>query len=379
MKRWPQLAGGLFGILAALCLLNLAGGGERKVPPRGPALSECSGHLRELVIHYEPSAREMVLPVYRQFISALESDITVHVVCPHQFAFEELRKSLGMCRCRLKPIVVNHPMTTWSRDRWLALEPAMPGSRATLWSPRGEAAAQIWPPRAGDERVAMDIANNLSGKLFANRSRLYFDAGDFFADDRNVFVMTRVLRRNLQQTVASREALIETVAAELKRPVILLDEAPDHHAAMFMVSVGNKTMLVGDPALARKSLPSGWAGPVGEPGAESWQADFSEETQRLFDAVASQGAAAGYEVRRIPTIPGTDGKSYLTYVNVLMDYQGKRRIVYLPFYEGAEELNAAARQVWEALGFEVRPIDCTTTFRHFGCLHCLVNVLTRSP
>ena len=73
-----------------------------------------------------------------------------------------------------------------------------------------------------------------------------------------------------------------------------------------------------------------------------------------------------------------DGKAYLTFVNVLMDRQGDRRIVYLPFYRGAGRLNAAAREVWESQGYEVRPVDCTSTYRHFGCLHCLVNVLRRS-
>jgi hypothetical protein len=45
---------------------------------------------------------------------------------------------------------------------------------------------------------------------------------------------------------------------------------------------------------------------------------------------------------------------------------------------GIEPLNAAARKVWESLGYEIRPVDCTSAYRHFGCLHCLVNVLYRS-
>ena len=98
----------------------------------------------------------------------------------------------------------------------------------------------------------------------------------------------------------------------------------------------------------------------------------------LFDAVARQCAAAGYRVVRIPDVPARDGTTYLTYVNVLMDQQGARRLVYLPYYRGVEPLNAAARAVWESLGYEIRPVDCTTAYRHFGCLHCLVNVLSRS-
>jgi len=62
---------------------------------------------------------------------------------------------------------------------------------------------------------------------------------------------------------------------------------------------------------------------------------------------------------------------------VLIEHHDRQRIVYLPFYQGVERLNAAARAVWENLGFEVRPIDCTSVYRHFGCLHCLVNVLKR--
>ena len=77
-------------------------------------------------------------------------------------------------------------------------------------------------------------------------------------------------------------------------------------------------------------------------------------------------------------VPAQDGRTYLTYVNVLMDQQGARRVVYLPFYRSVERLNAAARDVWQGLGYEIRPVDCTTAYRQFGCLHCLVNVLNRS-
>ena len=28
-------------------------------------------------------------------------------------------------------------------------------------------------------------------------------------------------------------------------------------------------------------------------------------------------------------------------------------------------------------GYEIRSVDCTSAYRHFGCLHCLVNVLDR--
>jgi hypothetical protein len=82
---------------------------------------------------------------------------------------------------------------------------------------------------------------------------------------------------------------------------------------------------------------------------------------------------------RIPTVPAAaEPKAYLTYVNVIADHRDGRHIVYLPTYRGAESLNDAAAQVWRDLGYEVRRVDCTSTYRFFGNLHCLVNVLRRT-
>ena len=80
---------------------------------------------------------------------------------------------------------------------------------------------------------------------------------------------------------------------------------------------------------------------------------------------------------RIPVVPGSDGRTYLTYVNVILDCRDGNRIVYMPVYDGVEELNRAAAEVWAGAGYEVRRVNCTTCYRHFGSLRCLVNVLSR--
>ncbi len=107
-------------------------------------------------------------------------------------------------------------------------------------------------------------------------------------------------------------------------------------------------------------------------------ADFSERTQRLFDAVAARVAAEGYQVRRVPTICAADGKTYLTYVNGLIDQRDGQRIVYMPSYRGAERMNEAAAKVWSEAGYRVCLVECSSVYRYFGTLHCLVNVLQRS-
>lgn len=382
MFRWQRLVGIIIGLVAGGAILALTGTPERRPFPSGPILSECDGHLRELVLQYVPAAKPIVAPVYRDFLRALDGDVSVHLVCPDRAAFEDFVAAVGPVPCRVTPILTGHPMTAWSRDRWVALTPAATGGATTLWSPRGEVAEEVWPARAGDERIGRDIAAALAPFVHARRSELYFDGGDFLADSETVFVMPRVLQRNLQQTVRSRDEFIGLLSRELKRRVILLDEAPDHHAGMFMASVGGKTMLVGDPSLARELISADMAQSdyratnefMNLPGGP----DFTAPTQHLFDAVAAECAAAGYKVVRIPVVPAQDGRTYLTYVNVLMDQQGARRVVYLPFYRSVERLNAAARAVWQGLGYEMRPVDCTTAYRHFGCLHCLVNVLNRS-
>lgn len=363
------------GLLAGAAILSIGGGGAKTPPPTGPILSECDGQLGELVIHYEPSAKASAVPVYRDFLGALEGDVSVHVVCPSMAAFDELTTAVGPVNCRLAPVVVDHPLTTWSRDRWVALAPVSSGSPTTLLSPLGEAAGEIWPARAGDQLVATDLASALAPAVRALRSDLFFDGGDFLADLGNVFVVSRVLQRNIQHTVGSREELLHILTRQLHRRVILLDESPDHHAGMFMVSVGRRRMLVGDPSLGRQFVSTGSvaAGVTHLPGG----ADFTPETQHRFDAVAAQCTTAGYQVIRLPVIPARDGRTYLTYANVLIDRRDGRSIVYLPFYQGFEPLNAAARAVWAGLGYEIRPVDCSSIYQHFGCLHCLVNVLRR--
>lgn len=365
----------VIGLALGIAILSLANDGRRPPPPAGAILSESDGHFRELVIQYEPSAREIVSRPYADFLGALEKDVTVFVVCPSRSAYAELAAFVGPVRCRLRPIVVNHPLTTWSRDRWVALAPVSPNGITTLLHQPKEASAEIWPARAGDERISDNIASALPSSVFARYAAFYFDGGDFLADGETVFVGSRVLPRNIQCTEFSKETFVRDVASTLKRRVVLFDEAPDHHVAMFMAAVGNQTVLVGDPSLGRNLLPAPI--PADFPALPGGP-DFTPQTQHLFNAVATQCAQAGYRVVRVPTIPAADGRTYLTYVNCLIDRQSGRKIVYLPFYRGAAALNRAAFNIWKSLGYEIRPVDCTTTYRQFGCLHCLVNVLKRS-
>ncbi|HVS37026.1 MAG TPA: hypothetical protein VMS17_15810, partial [Gemmataceae bacterium] len=72
-----------------------------------------------------------------------------------------------------------------------------------------------------------------------------------------------------------------------------------------------------------------------------------------------------------------DGRTYITYVNAIMDVRDGKRTVYMPSFTFAAGLNAAATTVWTELGYEVKPVECDSCAPKFGTLHCLVNVLQR--
>lgn len=336
--------------------------------PHGRLLSDCEGTLKDLVVHYTPQGAQIVEGAYRDFLRSLPADVTVRVVCPDLSAFHDLLGRVGTTRCDLQPVAVGHPITCWSRDRWLAFEPTRESSPAVLITPAVEDGAEAWGARAGDHRTAADLAAALLETIATMRGDLSFDGGDFVADGRTVFVTPRVLPRNLGRSVADRAELTARLSEITGLRVVLLAEAPPHHAGMFMMCAGEGRVLVGDPSLARSQA---------REVAAMIEADWSDETQALFDAVAGQCKSEGYRVVRMPVVPGCDGRTWLTWLNVIIDQRPAGRAVYMPVFDGVDTLNEAAAATWRDLGYRVVPVDCTGTYRHFGSLRCLVNVARR--
>jgi hypothetical protein len=363
MRRFvPAVLGIVVGLVAALWVVS-----PRDQPYSTSLVSDCDGPLGRIVVQYVPDSHDVVMPVYRQFIPGLPRDVVVYAVCPDRAAFDRFASALPEHNCTIRPVLTGHEMTAWSRDRWLSLA-HRPGPGATLLAPRGEDGAASWPARAGDQRIAEDLADALPD-VHADRSGLWFDGGDFVADQHTVFVTPRVARRNVNRTVADREELVKQLEQVFGRTVVLLDEAPDHHAGMFMMPTRSRTMLVGDPSLGEQWIARDvtW---------DEFEMDRSPQTQRLFDAVARQCEAAGYHVQRMGVVVGTDGRTWLTPLNVIID-ESLGRAVYMPTFRGASIFNTHAAGVWSNLGYQIKPVDCTSSYRHFGSLRCLVNVISR--
>ncbi|MCZ7607880.1 MAG: agmatine deiminase family protein [Planctomycetota bacterium] len=368
--HWPL--GVILGLVAALLAMPLLKSTPRAETTVGPVLSDCDGAMHELVIQYTSDSAEIVAAPFRDFLTQLPKAVTVHVVCRDRAAFDDLKSRVGETACTLNPVFVDHPITSWSRDRWICLRPAGSATAFTVLSPQGEMGADAWPERKGDEQLGDDLAAALAPHVAAVRSPLWFDGGDFVCDEETAFVTPNVRKRNLQNTVKSEEELLTRLREITGRKVVLLKTAPDHHAGMYMMAVGNRTVLVGDPRLTRDLLGDEAEQLPLPPGL-----DNSDECQARFDAVAEQCREAGYNVVRIPIAPGKDGRMFLTYLNVILDQRDGQRVVYMPVFDGAERLNEAAAQVWEKAGYEVKRVNCTDCYKFFGSLRCLVNVLKR--
>jgi Porphyromonas-type peptidyl-arginine deiminase len=375
-SRIHVLLGVALGLAVAFGVLAFYRGGPDAPAPAGPLVSECDGALRRVAIHYADEADEDVVPTYRDFLRQLPAGVDVRVVCPSASAFDALVQRVGPTECQLTPVHVDHPITSWARDRWLALGPAGAGP-TTLLCPRAEDGAAVWPARAGDQRVADDLAAALGPGVRAGRSDLYFDGGDFDADGETAFARPSILLRNIQRTAATREELIAALEGLLRKRVVVLEGAPDHHVGMYLMPVGDRTVLVGDPKLAEEVLARSPEEAAAVAAFLPGGSDFAAATCAHFEAVAEQCRAAGYRVARIPVVPGSDGRTYITYINAILDVRDGRRTVYMPSYTFAAGLNRAATEAWAGLGYEVKPVECDGCARNYGALHCLVNVMER--
>ncbi|MBN1515297.1 hypothetical protein JXA32_01885 [Candidatus Sumerlaeota bacterium] len=370
MNNSPARIGALIGLALAVLTLpavDWLNRPSRQEAPAGPVvLSDCDGAIRELVIHYVAEAAPMVETAYRDFLTQLPGDVIVHVVCPDDDAFNDLRRRIGATACSLYSVPTGHPMTCWSRDRWLALAPVSDQEPVVLLAPARESGESVWPARRGDMQTPFDLDDALGERCRALRAGFEFDGGDFVIDTRTAFVTPEVQRRN----AIPPDELTRLLEQILRRDVALLPDAPPHHAGMFMMLAGDDTVAVGDPSLAQALIEPNEL-PLAAP-------DFSAATQARFDAVAQFCERQGYHVVRMPVIPDADGRTWLTWLNAILDQRDGRRIVYMPSYRGLERLNDVAARVWnEHLYCEVRPIDCTGVYPCFGTLRCLVNVLRR--
>lgn len=320
------------GALVGLALVAAFVAAHRLLDTPPPAagrptiLPENSGRLQEILIHYSEAESETVLPTYRELLAALPDDVVVHVACERREDFDHLRERVDD-RGRLRPLIVGVPITPWSRDRFVTC------GRDLVVPPTPHRGT---PERNNDWKVPFAFAELRGVRAVA--APFEFDGGDVIASEDALFATHRLVEKNPGRPM--RRLLEETFG----RPAVVLEgPAPDHHVEMFLTPIGGDAVMVGD----------------------------------AFPEVARELEGLGYRVVRLPLETTDDPRVFVTYNNVLMETRDGRRIVYMPTYD-RPELDGRARAVWEAEGFEVRPIDVSRVYGLRGALHCLVNVVARS-
>jgi hypothetical protein len=341
--------------------------------PRGHAPAErlvpedASGHLRRIAIHYVPAMDARAMPVWRQLFRALPADVEVEVAVGTARDFPHLvdrLRAAGVERLeRFHAVVVDQPLTTWSRDRMAAL--AGPDGGAVLAPPRVVTGSGA---RAGDWEAPFAIARD----VYHDRPRIapmVFEGGDLAASAHHVFVDANLIGRNLGRGDATRGYLEGQLARTFAQDIVWLGDAPgevpEHHIMMYMVPIDDTAVLVGD-------VSSGLA-LAGD--AVAHDPDVALHAAR-FDRVASLLATRGFRVTRIPVVVLPDAGSYVTYTNAVFDRDAAGPVVYLPTYQLAR-LDAEATRIYQSLGYRVVPIDVSTIYTLNGSLGCLVNVMER--
>ena len=327
---------------------------------------DASAPLARIAIHYAPASDRVALPVWDQLFRALPASVEVEVAAAADFdrLVGKLRAAGVGHLDRLHPVIVGTAITTWSRDRYAALVDDR-GRGSILAPPRVETQ---FASRAGDARSPYAISQALYHRdpVVAN---IAFEGGDLAATPRWIFADANLVARNVGRGAADRASIAAELHRRFAQQLVWLGDAlgdvPRHHVMMYAVPLDDHTVAVGD-VRAGVAL-------VGEALALD---DLAVQAPR-FDREAEILAARGFAVVRVPALVLAGGGSFVTYTNALFDRQGGHRIVYLPTY-ALPALDQAARRFYEALGFEVRPVDVSSIYRLNGSLGCLVNVLARS-
>lgn len=361
-------------LVTALVLLSR---GESVEAPQRPApeiVADTGGAFRHLVLHFDPRAEQDVAPTYRDLLRALDPTVELSIVVQRQSHFARFAKLLTRWRIpnrsRFHAVVVGRAITTWSRDRYTLLSNGH--RRVLLVRPEPHRAVAA---RQNDWYAPFALARSLGPDTEVRIAPLTFDGGDLTATERHVFVTGLLLGRNPGRALGRPGPLRRWLRRHTGREPVLIGQSPEvvppHHVGMFVTPLGGRTVLVGDARAGLALLPRGTKLPL--------PVERRPGFLRRFDFVAAELRRAGFQVLRVPLVPLSDGVTYVTYNNAVLERRRDGRLhAYVPQF-GIPVLDAAGRAAFARQGVVVHPIDVRRVYRHNGTVRCLVNVLQRLP
>jgi hypothetical protein len=283
--------------------------------------------------------------------------------------------------------------------------------------------------RADDRLIAKKLSASLNCEY--RQSALSFDGGDIVSGDRHIFIGEETIRNNADKLNRSEEDIVRQFEMELKRKILVLRPMPmpGGHIDMVVTPLGKDRILVGDtrwgariarntlkknpdavrrfersceemffddPRISTLNVKGGKT--LTRPKVVGQSASVAESSEKIagqLDLLAEGLRRFGYTVERIPLLlpvqPHSNNHNRskrdgpilneyypcLTYNNVLVEDNGRDKIVYLPQY-GWADFDNAAKGVWMKLDYKIVPVTgLTVSAMYGGSLRCCVKVLAR--
>jgi len=348
-------------------------------------VADDGGPVAEILLHYSVTSEAELGKIFHDLFQHLSQTARVQVCCPNEQSAEAFASRWGTAAVgqgrSVHVINVNRPITVWARDRRICRQ-APDGESASCFVPTAHA---TYDPEKQNDLVLPSLLWSTGLVPSVALTSMHLEGGNVVSNRRHVFVGANALEDN-EHRFDSEESLFGELGRLFGRPTISIQGldggVPWIHTDMYLTPIDSKTILVASPVLGCELLPHRRtinAINRGKPVSVEFDAITPESLrQQRFDDVAKQLTDLGYQVIRMPALINVQKDWMVTYNNVIMDYQAGQRVVYMPIYN-VPELDRTAAQTYEALGFEVKPIDVSAIFQLGGAIRCLANVTRRLP
>ncbi len=339
-----------------------------QLPPT-PFPEGCAA-IDHIVLHYDPDAMAEWLPTCRDLLRSLPPAVRVSIAVHGQAEADHLARALALeapaIRDRPCTLVVGRPVTSWARDRYVAIRD---GDRSAFLTPRID---RVDPEYLGDLAGAHASAAP-SARCFP--TGYSFEGGDVACNGTHAFIGWKTVTDNLENGMTDD---IEAAFARMFGcPLVVVGRpAPPHeHLDMFMTVVDERTVLLGDPVLGLELLGREPADNV--PDFDAWtQVALHSGLLARYECVLNELERQGLTVRRLPIVHGEDG-NVLTWNNAVIERRADGRRAYMPAY-GLPELDEVAARAFREVGVAVLPIDVAAIAPSGGTVRCLTNVIAWS-
>lgn len=342
---------------------------------------ESKGNL--VILQFQPMRLDASLPVYRGLLETMPSDtrFVVGVGSPRHEA--EFRRALGPVLGwdpRVKFLCVQRPLGPWVRDRFI---PFYKDGERHLYVPDERS---VHPMEIGSLDVAA-LLQERDPSLHFSPSTLKLAGGDVILTRRHILIGHGTVFRHTRGILEGERDFRSDVETLFGRELVIVgrgaEPLPYNHIDMFLSATNEKTLLLGDPAMAMRTLYPGRRAPAVL--VDNDLGRFVRPTQEKlvprYRRLAEQLEASGFRIVRVPILHGEpmpDGRptTILNWNNALLDRRAAR--AYVPRY-GMPALDEQAWRIWRREGFEVLPIAARAAIVCGGSVRCLTTAYFQQP